>query len=86
MMTDEEARELVDKTMECIKAIHPIIRGKGPEVQGAVIADLLGTYLAGHPPEAREEVLKTILTTAQNLIPITERAMGNVWEGGRTIQ
>lgn len=80
-MTDEEAAAMADDVLATVKKIHPLMAGKRPEAQGAILADLIGTYLAGYPPHARNPVLATVLETAKNLIPITEKAMGNVWEG-----
>lgn len=87
-ITDEMAAAMANTVMETVKKIHPMMAGKRPEIQGAIIADLLGTYLAGYPPEHRGGVVKTLLETAKDLVPITERAMGNFWDElkNRTVQ
>lgn len=43
-MMDEAARE----SMRLAKQIYPLLAGRPPEVQGAVLADLLSMWLAGH--------------------------------------
>lgn len=43
-MMDDAARE----SMRLAQSIYPMLAGQPPEVQGAVLADLLSMWLAGH--------------------------------------
>jgi hypothetical protein len=48
------------RRVEAIVAkIKPLLAGEPPEIQGGVIVDLLATFIAGHHPELREDVLAT---------------------------
>lgn len=79
MMTDPR----VDAVRLAVEKIHPILAGKGREVQGAVIADLLASWLAGHQAVEegidieveRERVLTAFLAFVRQLIPINEKAI-----------
>jgi hypothetical protein len=42
------AAEQVDKVKILTDRISPILHGHNPEIQGAVLAELLATWLAGH--------------------------------------
>jgi hypothetical protein len=42
------ATEQVDKVKMLTDRISPILHGHNPEIQGAVLAELLATWLAGH--------------------------------------
>ena len=63
---------------QLIEHIRPILAGQPAPVQGAVLADLLATWLAGHidstgrrQTEAlREELLKHHLATVRALVPV----------------
>jgi hypothetical protein len=45
------------KVQQIVDAIKPLLGGHPPEMQGAVIADLLAIWLASHAPELRETAL-----------------------------
>ncbi len=49
-----------DLVLVLVDKIRPILAGKIPEVQGAVLADLLAMWLAGHH-QGGPEVLRTLL-------------------------
>jgi hypothetical protein len=55
-----------------VKAIHPALSGQPPEIQGAVLADLLATFIAGHHPALREEILTLHVDAVRTLIPHNE--------------
>jgi len=55
--------------------IRPILTGQGPEIQGAVIAQLLALWLAGHPSDMRAEILDATAEAAWKLTPIIEHEM-----------
>jgi len=66
---------------EVSQQIYDLLSGRGAAVQGAVCADLLSRWLAGHvvpgnekaTAEAREEILEAHIRTVRKLIPIQER-------------
>lgn len=78
-VTHAEAKKMVDTALELCAQIHPMLEGKGPEVQGSVIADMLATYMAGHHPDARKTVLDALLATVNKLIPVIEEAAQTPW-------
>jgi hypothetical protein len=53
--------------------IQPLLHGRGPELQGAVLADLLAMFIAGHHPGLREEILQMHLGAVRELVPVCER-------------
>lgn len=64
--------KLVDQVPPIVAEIKPILTGKHPAVQGAVLADLLATWLAGHPPVMREHMVSETIRTVLRLIPCNE--------------
>jgi len=71
-------REDANEVFALTSAIRPLFEGKPAQVQGAVLADLLATWLAGHvmlgdqkATEAmREQVLEMHLVSVRALIDI----------------
>lgn len=55
--------------------LHPILRGKEPEIQSAVLADLTATYLAGLEPSVRAEFRGLFIALVDHLVPENEREM-----------
>jgi hypothetical protein len=57
--------------------ISPLLAGHAPEVQGAVLAELLALFLAGHqgPAELREEILRMHLDCVRALIPVFDQML-----------
>lgn len=64
----------IDEVLNVVMQIRPLLAGKAPELQGAVIADLLSFFVAGHHPSVRDEQLDLIISTVRDLIPINEAA------------
>jgi hypothetical protein len=66
------------EAMELVAAIGPLLAGKDASVQGAVIADLLAAWLAGHvqlgnpkqTKKIREQMLKMHIIHVRALIDI----------------
>ena len=54
-------------------ALQPRLKGYPPELQGAVLADLLSIWLAGHAPIVREEILQLHIAHVRELIEINEK-------------
>jgi hypothetical protein len=67
-----------------VAQIKPLLAGKPPDMQGAVLADLLAIWLAGHTVtgdqaatnELREDVLGMHLTQMRPLIAVNAKIMG----------
>jgi hypothetical protein len=73
-----------DDVARLVGRIAPLLASQPPELQGAVLADLLAIWLAGHVveglPEAtrrlRAEILKLHLETVERLVEINAKRMG----------
>jgi hypothetical protein len=59
-------------TVSLSNRVHPILAGHHPAIQGAVLADLLATWLAGHDPEVREALLEAHVHSVRERVPINE--------------
>jgi hypothetical protein len=74
----DDAAHAADEAMALVKKIRPLLAGKDPSVQGAVLADLLAMWLAGHvqlgDPKAtkriREEMLEMHIVGVKALIDV----------------
>jgi hypothetical protein len=73
--------ELADRALESItltQKIRTMLEGKPPEMQGAVLADLLAMWVAGHVDAlsqddskgVRELILQVHLEAVRGLIPV----------------
>ncbi|MET3969073.1 hypothetical protein [Bradyrhizobium sp. S3.9.1] len=58
-------------TRVCELALH----GQGPDVQGAVLVDLVAMYFAGHHPAMREEVIEVFINGMRSLIAVNEQIL-----------
>jgi hypothetical protein len=63
-----------------VAKIRPLLTGRPSRVQGAILADLVATWLAGHfgpddvvTSKLREELLDLHVETVRQLIPPNER-------------
>lgn len=56
--------------LDIAKEIAPHLAGKPPELQGAVLAELLSMWLAGHQPAIREEMLARHIEHVRPLITV----------------
>lgn len=72
----------LDDVGRLVEAIRPILGGKPPPIQGAVLADLLAIWLAGHctadaatNAAVREELLSAHIAMVRELIPVNEEWM-----------
>jgi hypothetical protein len=79
-MKTERAAE-VERIIEQIRPVlFPLLAGKPPEIQGAVLADLTAIWLAGHFPaitaQLRDLLLKHHIAAVRDLIPVNAKAMG----------
>lgn len=55
------------------KRLQRLLAGKPPEFQGAVLADLLSLFIAGHHPALREEILQIHNAKVRELIAPSEQ-------------
>jgi hypothetical protein len=78
VMPSDTPEQLVEAE-RIIKAIRPILAGHSPDVQGAVLLELLAMYIAGHAPQLREEILALHVETVRELVPVVEHELGDVW-------
>jgi len=66
---------------QLVEAISPLLAGFEPEVQSAVLADLLAMWLAGHlgerqaVAELREQLLAGHIKLVRDLIPANEKLL-----------
>jgi hypothetical protein len=72
-MTDEPNAGTV---LAVVARIRPMLAGRHPGEQGAILADLLAIWLAGHPFELREALLDNHVERVRDLIPPNVKAMG----------
>jgi hypothetical protein len=56
-----------------VEMIKPMLADQRPDIQSAVLADLLAIWLAGHAPQVREEVLAIHLKLMRPMIAVNER-------------
>jgi len=55
--------------------LHTLLKGKEPEIQSAVVADLAATYLAGVAPQYREEFKRLLFQMIEELVSENEREL-----------
>ena len=71
---DESAVQAIEVHV-IAELIHPLLKGRSPQVQGAVIADLFATWLCGfQTTEARREARVRTLELTQQFIEATDKA------------
>ena len=69
---------------EAVEMIEPILAGRKPEIQGAILADLLAMWLAGHyvaddavaTRTMRAEMLAGHLLGVEELVTINAKMLG----------
>lgn len=64
-----DVTELAEKIMA---QLRPLLRGQGPYVQAAVLAEALACWLAGQPDFLREAVLTEHMKCVRSLVPVVE--------------
>jgi hypothetical protein len=80
---NESSSDLATRALQLSERIRPILRGQGPEVQGAALAELLACWLAGHyrmGEEAMERLLASHVVWVREALPVwieeVKRRMG----------
>src|SRR5689334_20344016 len=56
-----------------VERIGVILSGRGPLFQAGVLAELLATFIACHPPDLREETLTRHIEAVRDLVPVIEK-------------
>jgi hemerythrin len=82
-MDDNDIKQM----QELFKEIGLLLHGRAPHIQGAVLADLLALWLAGHvirddrkaTKAVRQEMLAMHMRKVRELIPENATAMGLPW-------
>jgi hypothetical protein len=67
-----------------VERIKPILMGRAPEIQGAILADLLATWLAGHHVEGDEDATRKLRADllaihcgeVRNLVTVNAKILG----------
>lgn len=67
---EDRAEESTGEAASLVELIRHLLAYREPEVVGAVLGQLLAKLVAGHCPELRNEVLKLVIDTARDLVPI----------------
>lgn len=57
---------------DLVEQIEPILHGHPPDIQGAVLGDLVSTWLDGHHPGLRERVLQMHIKYVRDLVAIRD--------------
>jgi hypothetical protein len=55
-----------------VEQVGNLLHGRGPELQGAALADLVAIYFAGHHPALRHECIELWIKCMRDLIPPNE--------------
>ena len=83
----ERAGALALEAVRLAGQIKPLLAGLAPEVIGAVLAELLATWVAGHihlsnwerTADTRAAVLAEHVTLVEELVPVVAGEMGLPW-------
>lgn len=75
---DQQRSEIIAEAEKVISGIRPLMRGRGPDVQGAVLAELVALYIGGHEEELRPEIRRLLFGTIDQLTPVMADA---IWRG-----
>lgn len=60
-----------DEALTISERIKPLLAAHGLPLQGAVLADLVSVWLAGHRPAIRDAVLENMVVTIKQLVPLS---------------
>lgn len=80
-MTEDFSVPTGDEIDELEEQIKAVIRGKGPMLQGAALADIVAMYFAGHHPMIREETIDLWITAMRGLVKVNEAALFEAYGG-----
>lgn len=68
-------REVMDQIGPLVEQIGVLLHGRGPELQGAALADLVAMLFAGHHPALRDESIDHWIKCMRDLIPVNEKIL-----------
>lgn len=57
------------------KIDREFLQGNDPAIQGAILAELVGNWVAGHHPETRDAVIAHWLATVKALADISSKSI-----------
>jgi hypothetical protein len=77
---DREARQAMKAAKRVNAKIYDLLKGKAPGLQGAILADLLATWLVGFPEQLRDGLLQMHVDAVRDMIPVNESILHG--EGG----
>jgi hypothetical protein len=69
----DDAGAVATRAQHLSRRVQALLVGQGPEMQGAVLADLVSIYFAGHHPAIREKMIAMWLDTVRQLIEPSEQ-------------
>lgn len=72
-MIDTDTWEDASRSLEISEKIHPMLNGLAPEIQGAILANLVATWMAGHRPTVRDTAFREWVITMEKLIDIESK-------------
>jgi hypothetical protein len=55
--------------------VAKLLRGWGPEIQGAILAELTSRWLVGHPNFVRGDLLAMHIESINQLVPTSEEVL-----------
>jgi hypothetical protein len=65
-------RQMADRIESVSDDIKPLLSGLGPEIQGAVLANLTALWIAGFHPELRDRMYEQQIDVTRKLVPSCE--------------
>jgi len=65
------------------KQIAPMLAGKHPAIHGAALADLLAMWVAGHPPQVRDEMLLMHIEKVNDLVLVNAKVIDRAMRKSR---
>lgn len=72
-----------NEVIATVDRIRPLLAGRSPEVQRAVLADLLAIWVAGHPPQLRQGLMDMHIDMVRVLIPLNAKIIRGVRDAER---
>jgi len=75
-MTDVRSLIAGTEHAELVERIRPLLAGRHPALQSAVIADLAAIWLAGHDKALRVELFGAHVALIQQLVAVNAAMMG----------
>lgn len=72
---DITAEDFERECLDIVTRLKPLLAGYGPALQGAVLADLVSLWVAGHEPASREGMMDLLFEHASALVPEREKEM-----------